>query len=90
MFDELMAKYKEEVAQKPRDPIKITLLDGEVIEGKAWETTPFSIVRGISKSMANSTVIAKVNGEVYSLTSAVLVLVLALGFGSSPGRRFGS
>jgi threonyl-tRNA synthetase len=59
-----MAEYKEEVAQKPRDPIKITLPDGTIKEGKAWETTPLSIAKGISKSLANATVISKVNDEV--------------------------
>lgn len=64
LFDKLMAEYKEEVAQKPRTPIKITLPDGKVLDGKAWETTPLSIAKGISKSLANATIISKVNDEV--------------------------
>lgn len=64
MFDKLMAEYKEEIAKKPRNAIKITLPDGKMLEGKAWETTPLDIANGISKGLANATVIAKVNDEV--------------------------
>lgn len=62
-----MDKYKAEVAEKERSPIKITMPDGKVLDGKAWETTPFLIAKGISKSLANATVIAKVNDELWDL-----------------------
>ncbi|KAI6205375.1 hypothetical protein M3Y94_00785100 [Aphelenchoides besseyi] len=54
LFDKLMKEYKDEVAQKPRTPIKITLPDGK------WH-------KKISKSLADSTVIAKVNDELWDL-----------------------
>ena len=44
----------------PRDPIKITLPDGTVKEGIAWETTPLSIAISISKGLADQVVVAKV------------------------------
>jgi len=67
LFDKLMAEYKEEVAQKLRDPIKITLPDGKVVDGKAWETTPFEVAKGISKSLSKAIVISKVNNELWDL-----------------------
>jgi threonyl-tRNA synthetase len=44
------------------------LPDGTVKEGTAWETTPLSIAVGIAKSLAERTVISKVNGELWDLT----------------------
>lgn len=52
---------------KPRVPITITLPDGTIKEGTAWETSPMDIALGISKSLAERTVISKVNGEVWDL-----------------------
>lgn len=69
IFDEYMAKYNEFVAAQPRTPITITLPDGKQVEGKAWETTPLDIAKGISTSLADRIVIAKVdNQELWDLT----------------------
>lgn len=46
--------------EKERIPIQITLPDGSVKEGTSWETTPMSIAVGISKGLAEKTVVAKV------------------------------
>jgi threonyl-tRNA synthetase len=43
-----------------KKPIKITLPDGSVKDGVAFETSPFDIARAISKSLAESCVAAKV------------------------------
>ena len=67
IFEKLKAKYDEEVAQKPRNNINITLPDGKVEIGKAWETSPAAIARSISKSLFEATVIARVNGELWDL-----------------------
>lgn len=67
MWDRLMAEYKEELAAKPKTPIKVTLPDGKVIEGAAWDSTPYSIATGISKGLADNTVISKVNGELWDV-----------------------
>jgi threonyl-tRNA synthetase len=69
IFDEHMAKYNEFVAKQERSPITITLPDGKQIEGKAWETTPMDVAKGISTSLADRIVIAKVdNQELWDLT----------------------
>lgn len=65
MFDRLKAKYDAFVAAQPRVPIKVTLPDGRQMDGTAWETTPMSIAKSISNSLADRLVIAKVNGELF-------------------------
>ncbi|XP_070541989.1 threonine--tRNA ligase 1, cytoplasmic-like isoform X2 [Ptychodera flava] len=67
LFEKLKNEYLEELAAKPKTPIKVTLPDGKVIEGKAWETSPYSVAQAISQGLADNTVIAKVNGELWDL-----------------------
>ncbi|PIO66396.1 threonine--tRNA ligase [Teladorsagia circumcincta] len=67
MWDRLMAEYKAELAQKKPTPIKITLPDGKQFDAEAWRTTPLQIAEKISKGLAENTVIAKVNGDVWDL-----------------------
>ncbi|KAL2300609.1 hypothetical protein Nmel_013492 [Mimus melanotis] len=47
--------------------IKITLKDGEMVEGESWRTTPYQLAVGISQVLASNAVIAKVNGELWDL-----------------------
>lgn len=61
MFDELKAKYDAEIAAKERVSINITLKDGTVKVGTAYETTPLSIAVDIGKSFAERQVISKIN-----------------------------
>ncbi|KAF2849391.1 threonyl-tRNA synthetase-like protein [Plenodomus tracheiphilus IPT5] len=61
IFDKLKAKYDEEIAQKPREDISITLEDGKIIGGKSWETSPADIARNISKSLFERTVVARLD-----------------------------
>ena len=63
VFDKLKAKYEAEIAAKPRAPITITLADGSIKQGTAWETTPAMIAEGISKSLLKRTVVARLNGD---------------------------
>eukprot|EP00842_Homolaphlyctis_polyrhiza_P005568 jgi/Hompol1/6011/HPOL_001462-RA len=67
MFERLKAEYDEEVAAKPRVPIEVTLPDGKIINGTAWETTPFEIAKSLSKSLSERVVISKVDGILYDL-----------------------
>ncbi|TGJ85169.1 hypothetical protein E0Z10_g3597 [Xylaria hypoxylon] len=68
LFDKLWNEQQQSAAQKPREQINIALPDGKVHVGTSWETTPFEIARGISKSLAERTVVAKVNDELWDLT----------------------
>ncbi|KAJ2610075.1 threonyl-tRNA synthetase [Coemansia sp. RSA 1365] len=65
IFDELYQKQQQEIAQKPREKITITLPDGSEREGTSWETTPMEIATSISKSLAKRLVIAKVGGQLW-------------------------
>ena len=52
---------------KPREDITITFPDGKIHVVKSFETTPLQIAAGISRSLANDIVIAKVDGELWDL-----------------------
>lgn len=67
MFNELKQKYDENVAALERKPIKITLQDGSVKEGIAYETSPLEIANSIGKSFSERQVVAKVNGVLWDL-----------------------
>ncbi|XP_035905621.1 threonine--tRNA ligase 1, cytoplasmic isoform X1 [Anopheles stephensi] len=67
IYDELMAQYKEELEKKEKTPIKVTLPDGKQVEGLSWQTTPYDVARGISQGLADNTVIARVNNELWDL-----------------------
>lgn len=79
MFEKLFAEQTARIAAEPRETITITLPDGGVKEATSWETTPFQIALGISKGLAEKTVIAKVSlrlsrNLVSSSQSSVLIL----------------
>jgi threonyl-tRNA synthetase len=57
----------EELKAKPREKIQITLPDGKIVDGLSWESTPYQIAAGISQGLADNTVIAKVDNEVWDL-----------------------
>lgn len=67
MFERLKAEYDAKVAAQENTPIKITLPDGKVLDGLAWKTTPYEIACSISQGLADNTVVAKVNDEVFDL-----------------------
>lgn len=67
LWDKLKLKFDEEIAAKPRNKINVTLPDGKVVEGLSWETSPYEVAKGISQGLADNTVIAKVNNELWDL-----------------------
>ncbi|KAG0039577.1 threonyl-tRNA synthetase [Podila clonocystis] len=67
MFDELKKKADEVDAAQPRVPISVTMPDGSIREGIAWETSPMDIAKAISKSLAERIVIAKVDKVLWDL-----------------------
>lgn len=64
--DEHDALLAERAANDSK-PIKITLPDGKVVDGESWRTTPYQVASGISQGLADNTVIAKVNNDVWDL-----------------------
>jgi threonyl-tRNA synthetase len=60
LFDELYAKQVEAYAAK-KQPIKVTLPDGKVMEAESWVTTPHDIAKRISNSLPDKCIVARVN-----------------------------
>jgi len=56
-----------EAARARAEPISITLPDGSVKAGVRWATTPLEVAASISKSLAGSIVVAKVNDAVWDV-----------------------
>ncbi|KAK6922152.1 Threonyl/alanyl tRNA synthetase, SAD [Dillenia turbinata] len=50
------------------DPIKITLPDGTVKEGKKFQTSPLDVAKEISKSLAANALISRVNGVLWDMS----------------------
>jgi threonyl-tRNA synthetase len=71
LFDELKRKYDEELSQKSKPEIKITLSprsgEDSVLIGKAWETTPGHLLKHLPKEDAAEIVISKVDGKLWDL-----------------------
>nr|CDS31553.1 Threonyl tRNA synthetase C [Hymenolepis microstoma] len=67
LWQKLKKEHDQFVASQPRSPIEVTLPDGSIIEGKAWETRPIDVARNINKKTAEGIVISKVNGKLWDL-----------------------
>ncbi|KAF3780423.1 Threonine--tRNA ligase [Nymphaea thermarum] len=68
VFESIQA---EQIAHRQKiggEPIKITLPDGNVKEGKKWLTSPMDIAKEISKGLAASALISKVDGTLWDMT----------------------
>jgi len=67
IWDRLKKEREEWLeAQVPQD-LTVTLPDGKTVPGKSWRTTPYDVALTISKGLADNTVVAKVDGEVWDL-----------------------
>ncbi|EDM08408.1 threonyl-tRNA synthetase-like 2, isoform CRA_a [Rattus norvegicus] len=47
--------------------ISVRVAGGKTVQGEEWKTTPYQVAAGISKELAENTVIAKVNGVLWDL-----------------------
>ncbi|XP_027978589.1 threonine--tRNA ligase 2, cytoplasmic isoform X1 [Eumetopias jubatus] len=47
--------------------ITVRVAGGKTVEGEVWKTTPYQVAAEISPELAESTVVAKVNGELWDL-----------------------
>ncbi|PKU69661.1 Threonine--tRNA ligase, mitochondrial [Dendrobium catenatum] len=50
------------------EPIKITLPDGTIKEGKKWQTSPLDIAKGLPGGWASSALIAQVNDTLWDMS----------------------
>lgn len=67
IFDKYKKIYEDKIASLPREDITVTLPNGSTVEGKSWETTPYQLAEKISKSLAERTIISKVDGVLWDL-----------------------
>ncbi|KAK0173722.1 hypothetical protein PV328_006875 [Microctonus aethiopoides] len=67
LWDKLKAQYDAKVAAKPVTDLIICLPDGKQISGQSWRTTPYEIAKGISPSLADNAIVAKVNNVLWDL-----------------------
>ena len=66
LFEELWQKHKQELAEKERFDIQVTLEVGDApstVTGKAWQSTPGSFLKDIPKEISSAVVIAKIDGK---------------------------
>lgn len=72
LWDKFKERYLQELAQKPNQPIKVTIKDKEgnvkEVEAVSWKSSPLDLAKQIgSKSWTESLVISKVNGVLWDL-----------------------
>ncbi|KAL7107180.1 hypothetical protein ACP275_06G037800 [Erythranthe tilingii] len=68
LFEAILNEQTLSRLQLSPDPIKITLPDGNVKEGKKWNTTPLDVAKELSKSLAANALIAKVDGVLWDMS----------------------
>ncbi|KAF1875145.1 hypothetical protein Lal_00007761 [Lupinus albus] len=68
LFEEIQIEQRTKLLSLAQNPIKVTLPDGTVKEAKKWLTTPLDVAREISKNLANTALIARVNGVLWDMT----------------------
>ncbi|KAJ0727175.1 putative threonine--tRNA ligase [Helianthus annuus] len=68
MFESIKTEQIAHLKSISGDPIKITLPDGTVKEGKKWETTPLDIAKEISKRLASDALISQVDGVLWDMS----------------------
>ncbi|XP_053514928.1 threonine--tRNA ligase 2, cytoplasmic isoform X2 [Artibeus jamaicensis] len=64
---EILQKDHIEKKGDTSNGITVRVADGKTVEGELWKTTPYQVAAAISQELAESTVIAKVNGELWDL-----------------------
>ncbi|XP_022725441.1 threonine--tRNA ligase, mitochondrial 1-like isoform X3 [Durio zibethinus] len=67
IFQSIQSQQQSHLQSLSHDPIKITLPDGSVKEGKKWVSSPMDIAQGISKSVAANALISSVNGVLWDM-----------------------
>uniref|UniRef100_UPI00358E2C63 threonine--tRNA ligase 1, cytoplasmic isoform X1 n=1 Tax=Myxine glutinosa TaxID=7769 RepID=UPI00358E2C63 len=70
IFEKLKAEHDALLAERAATqsrPICISLPDGKQLQAESWRTTPYQLACTISQGLADSTVIAKVDGKVWDL-----------------------
>ncbi|CAB3384843.1 Hypothetical predicted protein [Cloeon dipterum] len=67
IWDKLKQSHLEDLAAKSPEKIEITFLDGRIVDARSWRTTPHHVAKKINQDLADTYVIAKVNGVLWDL-----------------------
>lgn len=70
-FEKLREKYEVRLAErvtKETRPIRISILDGTVVRGHSWRTTPFDVAVQTRPDSIHNIIGAQVNGSLYDLS----------------------
>eukprot|EP00092_Neocalanus_flemingeri_P024362 GFUD01026418.1.p1 GENE.GFUD01026418.1~~GFUD01026418.1.p1 ORF type:complete len:743 (-),score=268.24 GFUD01026418.1:167-2395(-) len=67
LWDKLKVESDARLAAQIPVDITVTLPDGKTVPAQSWRTSPYDVACGISKGLADSCVVAKVNGVVWDL-----------------------
>ncbi|XP_043280316.1 threonine--tRNA ligase 1, cytoplasmic isoform X2 [Venturia canescens] len=67
LWDKLKAEYDADLAKKTPEDITVTLPDGKEVLAQSWRTTPYEVAKNISQGLADNTIIARVNKELWDL-----------------------
>ncbi|XP_076889783.1 threonine--tRNA ligase, mitochondrial 1-like [Bidens hawaiensis] len=68
LFESIKLEQISNLKAVSGDPIKVTLPDGTLKEGRKWETTPFDIAKELSKSLASNALISQVDGVLWDMS----------------------
>ncbi|GFY88312.1 Threonyl-tRNA synthetase [Actinidia rufa] len=71
LFESIKAQQLTDLQSIAGDPIKITLADGNVKEGKKWMSTPLDIAKEISESLAAHVLISKLSGVLWDMSRSL-------------------
>jgi len=74
LYDKISASVAARESALPKNPIKVTLPNGDVKEGTSYQTTPMDIAKAISNSLAKKVVVAEVSytGERFGVVEKVV------------------
>ncbi|ELV13451.1 putative threonyl-tRNA synthetase 2, cytoplasmic, partial [Tupaia chinensis] len=65
--DRQLSRASYEAKEAVGHAITVRMADGKTVGGEAWKTTPYQVAAGVSQELAENTVIAKVNGQLWDL-----------------------
>ncbi|VVC36880.1 TGS,Threonyl/alanyl tRNA synthetase, SAD,Beta-grasp domain,Threonine-tRNA ligase catalytic core [Cinara cedri] len=67
LWNKLKEQQQAELANKVLEPITVTFPDGKTADAIAWKSTPYDVAKSISQGLADNSIIAKVNGELWDM-----------------------
>ncbi|XP_065336038.1 threonine--tRNA ligase 1, cytoplasmic-like, partial [Cloeon dipterum] len=67
IWDKLKQSHLGDLAAKSPEKIEITFLDGSIVDARSWRTTPYHVAKKFNQDLADTYVVAKVNGVLWDL-----------------------